>query len=70
MGMKSDNYVSVFHVYWTQTAHRWRTELVRERIATLESKIAQKKRWVETQQSIIRQQIERHVRLGNQLQAH
>jgi hypothetical protein len=46
-----------------------RTELVRERIATLASKIAQKKLWVETQQSVIRQQIDRQVRLGNQLQA-
>jgi hypothetical protein len=48
---------------------RRRTELVRQRIATFEFKIAQKKRWVETQQSVIRQQIERQIRLGNQLQA-
>jgi hypothetical protein len=46
-----------------------RTELLRKRIAMLASKIAQKKRWVETQQLAIRQQIERQIRLGNQLQA-
>jgi hypothetical protein len=37
---------------------RRRTELVRKRIATLASRIAQKKRWVEAQQLVIRQQIE------------
>jgi hypothetical protein len=48
---------------------RRRTELVRKRIATVESKITQKKHWVGAQQSVIRQQIERQIRLGNQLQA-
>ena len=47
---------------------RRRTELVRKRIATLASKITQKRRWVEAQQSVIRQQIERQICLGNQLQ--
>lgn len=47
---------------------RRRTELVRKRIATLESKITQKRRWVEAQQLVIRQQVERQIRLGNQLQ--
>ena len=47
---------------------RRRTALVRKRIAMLEAKIAQKKRWVEAQQSILRQQIERQIRLGDQLQ--
>ena len=47
-----------------------RTELVRKRIATLAStKMAQKKRWVEAQRLVIRQQIERQICLGNQLQA-
>jgi hypothetical protein len=48
---------------------RRRTELVRKRIAAMESKIAQKKRWVEAQQSVLRQQIERQVCLGDQLRA-
>jgi hypothetical protein len=48
---------------------RRRTELVRKRIATLTPRIAQKKRWAEAQQLVIGQQIERQIRLGNQLQA-
>ncbi|UCC76605.1 MAG: hypothetical protein JSW37_14040, partial [Anaerolineales bacterium] len=48
---------------------RRRTELVRKRIAMVASKIAQRKRWVEAQQSVIRQQMERQIRLGDQLQA-
>jgi len=47
---------------------RRRTELVRKRLATLEAKIKHKKGWCEKQQTVIRQQIERQVRLGTQLQ--
>jgi hypothetical protein len=47
---------------------RRRTELVRERIAALEAKIRDKERWGERQQGAIRQQIERQIRLGEQLQ--
>jgi hypothetical protein len=46
-----------------------RTELLRQRIATLEARITQKQCWSEAQQAVIRQQVERQVRLGNQLQA-
>jgi hypothetical protein len=47
---------------------RRRTDLLRQRIAAIEAKIAQRQRWSEAQQTGIRQQIERQVRLGNQLQ--
>ncbi len=45
-----------------------RTEKMAQRIAAIEAKMAQKKRWIEKQQTIIRQQIERQLRLGHQLQ--
>jgi hypothetical protein len=48
---------------------RRRTELVRQRIEALEACIAQKRHWSETQYARIRGQIERQVRLGDQLQA-
>lgn len=48
---------------------RRRTERVRQRIEALEACMAQKQRWSETQQALIREQIERQVRLGDQLQA-
>jgi hypothetical protein len=48
---------------------RRRTERVRQRIEALEAQIAQKRCWSETQQTILREQIERQVRLGDQLQA-
>jgi hypothetical protein len=48
---------------------RRRTELVHLRIEMTEDQIAQKRSWVVAQQAIIREQIERQVRLGNQLQA-
>jgi len=48
---------------------RRRTELLRQRIAALEARITQKQCWSEAQQAVIRQQVERQVRLGNQLQA-
>ena len=48
---------------------RRRTELVRQRIEAIEVKIAQRRKWRDAQQTSIRQQIERQVRLGNQLQA-
>jgi hypothetical protein len=44
-----------------------RTDLLRQRIAAIEAKMAQKQDWIEAQQTIIRQQIERQVRLGDQL---
>lgn len=46
---------------------RRRTELVRGRLAALEAKIGHKATWCERQQAVIRQQIERQVRLGEQL---
>ncbi len=46
-----------------------RTELVRQRIAALEAQIAHKEQRSATQCTIIREQIERQVRLGDQLQA-
>lgn len=46
---------------------RRRTELVRDRLAALEAKIRHKETWCERQQALIRQQIERQVRLGEQL---
>jgi hypothetical protein len=48
---------------------RRRTELVRQRMATIETKIAQRQRWSDAQRVIIRQRIERQVRLGSQLRA-
>ena len=48
---------------------RRRTEKVKQRIKAIETKMTQKKRWIEKQQAIIRQQIERQIRLGDQLQA-
>jgi hypothetical protein len=48
---------------------RRRTELVCQRIEAFEARIAQKRCWSETQQAILREQIERQVRLGDQLQA-
>lgn len=48
---------------------RRRTDLLRQRIAAIEAKMAQKRHWSEAQQAIIRQQIERQIRLGDQLQA-
>ncbi len=47
---------------------RRRVELVRKRIEALEAKITQKQGWCEAQQTIIRQQIERQIRIGDQLQ--
>jgi hypothetical protein len=47
---------------------RRRTELVRQRIELIEAQISQKQAWLETQQTIIRHQIERQIQLGNQLQ--
>jgi hypothetical protein len=47
---------------------RRRTELVPQRIAALETKIVQRQEWCQAQQATIRQQVERQVRLGNQLQ--
>jgi hypothetical protein len=48
---------------------RRRTKLVCQRIEAVEAKIAQRRSWHDTQQAVIRQQMERQVRLGNQLQA-
>jgi hypothetical protein len=48
---------------------RRRTEKMEQRILAIEAKMAQKKRWIESQQTIIREQIERQIRLGDQLQA-
>jgi hypothetical protein len=48
---------------------RRRTELVKDRLASLEAKISHKEGWCEGQQTIIRQQIERQVRLGAQLRS-
>jgi hypothetical protein len=48
---------------------RRRTDLLRQRIVAIEAKMAQRRGWIEAQQTTIRQQIERQVRLGNQLQA-
>ena len=46
---------------------RRRTELVRDQIAALEAKIKHKMSWCEKQQGVIRQQIARQIRLGDQL---
>jgi len=48
---------------------RRRTEQVYLRIELLEAQIAQKREWIAAQQALIREQIERQVRLGDQLQA-
>jgi hypothetical protein len=48
---------------------RRRTDRLRQRIAAIEAKMAQKQGWGQAQQSTIRQQIERQIRLGHQLQA-
>jgi 2'-5' RNA ligase len=48
---------------------RRRTALLGQRIATAEAKIAQKTRWVQAQRAVIRRQMERQVRLGDQLRA-
>ena len=47
---------------------RRRTELVHQRIVAIEVKIDQRRHWSDTQQATIRRQIERQIRLGNQLQ--
>ena len=47
---------------------RRRTELVPQRIGVLDAKIAQRQDWCQAQRATIRQQVERQVRLGNQLQ--
>jgi hypothetical protein len=46
---------------------RRRTELVRQRIEALESKMAQRQRWCQAQQARIRHQMERQIRLGARL---
>jgi len=48
---------------------RRRTDLLRQRIAAIEAKIRQRQGWIKARQTTIRQQIERQVRLGDQLQA-
>jgi hypothetical protein len=48
---------------------RRRTDLLRQRIAAIEAKIAQRQRWSEAQRAVVRRQIERQLYLGNQLQA-
>lgn len=47
---------------------RRRTELVQQRIVAVEVQIRHKEHWCQEQQATIRQQIERQVRLGQQLQ--
>lgn len=47
---------------------RRRTELVHQRIEALEAKMSQRRGWCEAQRVTIRQQVERQVRLGDQLQ--
>jgi len=49
---------------------RRRTELVPQRIEALEAKIAQRRDWCQAQRTVIRQQMEHQIRLGNQLQTH
>jgi len=46
---------------------RRRTELVRHRLGQVEAKISQKQAWVQTQTALIRQQLERQIRVGEQL---
>jgi hypothetical protein len=48
---------------------RRRTDLLQQRTAAIEAKIRQRQGWIEARQATIRQQIERQVRLGDQLQA-
>jgi hypothetical protein len=47
---------------------RRRTELVHQRIVAIEVKIDQRRHWSDTRRATIRRQIERQIRLGNQLQ--
>ena len=47
---------------------RRRVELVKQRLATMAAKIGQKQAWGEAQQTTIRQQIERQIQIGDQLQ--
>ena len=47
---------------------RRRVELVKQRLETLAAKIGQKRAWCQAQQTTIRQQIERQIRIGDQLQ--
>jgi len=47
---------------------RRRTDLLRQRIAAIEAKIRQRQGWIEARRTTICQQIERQVRLGDQLQ--
>lgn len=46
---------------------RRRTELVKTRLAALEAKINHKAAWCQQQQTVIRQQLERQIRLGAEL---
>jgi hypothetical protein len=46
---------------------RRRVELVRQRLEALEAKISAKRTWVEAQQTHLRQQLERQIRLGDRL---
>ena len=48
---------------------RRRTKRLHRRIEVIEAKIDQRRGWHDAQQAVIRQQIERQVRLGDQLQA-
>ena len=48
---------------------RRRTELIPQRIEALDAKIAQRRDWCQAQRTALRQQVERQIRLGNQLQA-
>jgi hypothetical protein len=48
---------------------RRRTELLHLRIEMIEAQIAQKQDWIVAQRAIIREQVERQVRLGDQLHA-
>jgi len=47
---------------------RRRTALVRQRIEAIEAKVTQRRNWRDAQRAVIRQQIERQIRLGDQLQ--
>jgi len=46
---------------------RRRTGLMRHRIEALETRIVQRRDWRDAQQTVIRRQIEHHIRLGDQL---
>jgi hypothetical protein len=46
---------------------RRRTERLGQRIENIEAKVAQRRDWYDKQRAVIRQQIERQVRLGDQL---